>query len=223
VNLDESEDEAPTSSKAPKGKQSVSEDEEDDEEDSEDEDDDEEEFAGFGDEDDQMSQGESDDEEDDDDDAAEISDPELPSDLSDEESNGDLDELDAFVDQIASEDKKRKTQLGGEEEADTSSKKKRRVLPVVPGPAVSDGSGLGLRSGESLLGNIMFIQLILIHRPKSRHCLIDRLASITRFGFGTAAICHERQDSDLCPETRHTLRPPADHRARSIEPGSRVR
>jgi U3 small nucleolar RNA-associated protein 14 len=160
VNLDESEDEAATSSKALKGKQSVSEDEEDDdedEEDSEDEDDDEEEFAGFGDEDDQMSQGESDDEEDHEDDAAEISDPELPSDLSDEESNGDLDELDAFVDQIASEDKKRKTQLGGEEEADTSIKKKRRVLPVVPGPAVSDGSGLGLRSGRSLLDSIPFI------------------------------------------------------------------
>lgn len=154
MNLDESEDEAPASSKALKGKQPLPEDEEeDDEEDSEDEDDAEEEFAGFGDEDDQMSQGESDDE----DDGAEISDPELPSDLSDEESDGDLDELDAFVDQIASEDKKRKTQLGEEEEADTSSQKKRRVLPVVPGPAVTDGSGLGLRSGRSLLDSIMFI------------------------------------------------------------------
>lgn len=73
------------------------------------------------------------------------SDNELPSDLSGEEEGPDtLDGLNSFVEQLASADRKRKGAGNGDLEGEVS--RKRRVLPVVPGPALGDGGDLGLRN-----------------------------------------------------------------------------
>jgi U3 small nucleolar RNA-associated protein 14 len=84
--------------------------------------------------------------EDEDEDEGEASDVEFPSDLSDsDEDPAALDDLDAFVDQLAAKDKKRKT-VGTAPEG--KERKRRRVLPVVSGPALRDDD-LSLKSGTS--------------------------------------------------------------------------
>ncbi|WWC85210.1 uncharacterized protein L201_000069 [Kwoniella dendrophila CBS 6074] len=145
VNLDESEDD--TSSKAKgKGKQITEEEfsSEDGEEDGE-EDDDEEDNS---DEDLEVDDDDQEEDEDDEDEEDEDSDMELPSDLSDDEEDPDnLDGLDAFVDSIASADKKRKA--GAEDKVEEVAKK-RRVLPVVSGPNLKENGELGLKSNQKL-------------------------------------------------------------------------
>ncbi|KAK8870029.1 hypothetical protein IAR55_000599 [Kwoniella newhampshirensis] len=102
--------------------------------------------------DDEGSEGDSEEEEEDnedydDDEDVEDSDVELPSDLSDEEDPDTLADLDAFVDQLASADKKRKA---GDEEPVQDASKKRRVLPVVSGPGLQEGGDMALRSNQKL-------------------------------------------------------------------------
>ncbi|CAK9781527.1 Utp14-domain-containing protein [Cutaneotrichosporon oleaginosum] len=82
---------------------------------------------------------EEEDEDDDDDEEVFDEDPELPSDLSDDDEDAGLDGLDAFVDSLASADKKRKADTG------EPAAKKRRVLPVQAAPGVGDGD-LALKS-----------------------------------------------------------------------------
>ena len=90
--------------------------------------------------------GNVDEDEDADDPEDDDSEVELPSDLSDEDDEPDhLDGLDAFVDQLASADKKRKTTIEGINDTAT---KKRRVLPVISGPGLTDSGALGLRNSE---------------------------------------------------------------------------
>ncbi|BEI93096.1 uncharacterized protein CcaverHIS019_0507240 [Cutaneotrichosporon cavernicola] len=119
INLDETDDESdPEVERSPRTAfNSAFPDEEEDEE----EDDDEE--------------MEEDDEDEDDEDEDEVfdEDPELPSDLSDDDDDAGMDGLDAFVDSLTSADKKRKT------DADEPAAKKRRVLPVQAAPGVGDG------------------------------------------------------------------------------------
>ena len=90
---------------------------------------------------------EDEDDEDDDEDDEDIAEPDLPSDLSDDEDDAELDDLDAFVDQLASQDAK-KRKVNFEDKEPVESGKKRRVLPVASGPAVGDGEQT-LRSGTS--------------------------------------------------------------------------
>lgn len=131
VNLDESDDEASEkiakNSDVPISPESAEEDEEDDDDDDDDEDDEE------GDED------EDEDEEEEEDSADEDEDELLE--LSAEEEDPDtLADLDAFVDQLAASDKKRKAT-----EADTDSsaeQKKRRVLPVKFRQEIKDNAAL---------------------------------------------------------------------------------
>lgn len=87
---------------------------------------------------------EDDEDEDDDEDEEEMfdEDPELPSDLSDDDNDdADLDGLDAFVDKLTSADKKRKA------EDEPVAGKKRRVLPVMSAPGVGEGD-LALKSSK---------------------------------------------------------------------------
>jgi len=83
--------------------------------------------------------------------AAETSDVELPSDVSEDEDEPDeldeLDGLDSFVEQLASSDEKRKLNGNGLHR-DKEGPKKRRVLLVIPGPSLSNAGGLGLKSSE---------------------------------------------------------------------------
>jgi U3 small nucleolar RNA-associated protein 14 len=97
-------------------------------------------------------------EEEDEEDDEDPSDVDLPSDLSEDEEGPDtLDGLDAFVDQLAAGDKKRKATVDDESGVEG---KKRRVLPVVSGPALAGASEHGLRSstqpslGASLLADM---------------------------------------------------------------------
>lgn len=131
VNLDESDGEAPKKtakkSSAPTPPESAEEDEDDD--DDEDEDEGEEEN-----EDEEMSD-EEDDSEDDDEDEDELLE------LSDEDEDPDtLADLDAFVDQLAASDKKRKaTETDNYSSAE---QKKRRVLPVKSRQEIKDDTAL---------------------------------------------------------------------------------
>ncbi|WVQ77929.1 hypothetical protein IAT38_000009 [Cryptococcus sp. DSM 104549] len=153
VNLDESEDEAPKKKgkKVAKAPSPVSEEEESDDEELDDED---VEMSGSdGEEDDD---GEDDDEEEeaeDDEDAGEDSsdeedsdDEDLELDLSEDDADPDsLAGLDAFVDSLASGDKKRKAS----EDDEAAEAKKRRVLPVVAGLAIRDGDA-PIKSNQKL-------------------------------------------------------------------------
>lgn len=137
VNLDESDGEASEKiakkSNVPISPESAEEDEEDDDDDGDDDDDDDDEDDEEGDED------EDEDEEEEEDSADEDEDELLE--LSAEEEDPDtLADLDAFVDQLAASDKKRKAT-----EADTDSsaeQKKRRVLPVKFRQEIKDNAAL---------------------------------------------------------------------------------
>ncbi|WVW83447.1 hypothetical protein I302_105468 [Kwoniella bestiolae CBS 10118] len=150
VNLDESDEEETSKSKG-KGKKvagassPIDEDDEDDEEISDEDD----ELDEDEDEDEKMAaESENDDEEDDsEEDEEEGSNLELPFDSEDEDSEN-LDGLDAFVDSLASADKKRKA--GGEEGDAEEGSKKRRVLPVVSGPGLKDNGDLALKNNQKL-------------------------------------------------------------------------
>ncbi|WVQ98454.1 hypothetical protein IAU59_005578 [Kwoniella sp. CBS 9459] len=146
-------------------------DEEEDDEDEVDEDEDEE-FEISGDDDEAVSIGEGsedredeeldgdvhdddedgDEEEDEDEDEDENGDLELPSDLSDDEDEEDDDALaglDAFVDQLASADQK-KRKAGTEDKGAAEGAKKRRVLPVVSGPGLKENGDLALKNNQKL-------------------------------------------------------------------------
>lgn len=82
-------------------------------------------------------------EEEDDEDEAFDEDPELPSDLSEDEDE-ELEGLEFFVDQLTNTEKKRKAV--DEEEADKG--KKRRVLPVVAAAGITDAGDLALKSSK---------------------------------------------------------------------------
>ncbi|KAK4683749.1 U3 small nucleolar RNA-associated protein 14, partial [Tremellales sp. Uapishka_1] len=145
VDLDESEDETdPEVERSPKTAfksafPDEEEEEEEEEEDGLDEGDDDEEA------DEDEDDGEDDDEDDEEDD--EETDLELPSDLSeDDDDPSALDGLDAFVDQLANADRKRKSEI----ETEVVEKKKRRVLPVASAPGLRDGGDFGLKSDEKL-------------------------------------------------------------------------
>ena len=74
------------------------------------------------------------------------SDLELPSASEDEDSNADLDGLDAFVDSLtASDSRKRPLQTESTDEP-----RKRRVLPVVAGPSISDNPSSTLRASNKV-------------------------------------------------------------------------
>jgi len=125
VDLDETDDEAP----AKKSKAKV----DDDDEDGESED----EFAADREEASDIEEEEEDDEEDDDEDEEEEdegSEPELPSDLSDEEGPDTLEGLDSFVDELDAADRKKRDLKAVKAEV---GKTKRRVLPVSSGPTAS--------------------------------------------------------------------------------------
>jgi hypothetical protein len=85
---------------------------------------------------------EDEDEDDEEDDEVFDEDPELPSDLSDDEEDEGLDGLDAFVDSLATADKKKR-----KADSDEPATKKRRVLPVQAAPGVGDGD-LALKSSK---------------------------------------------------------------------------
>lgn len=128
VNLDESDGEAPkeiaNNSTVPISPESAEEDEDNDDDEDEDEDDDEDE-----------------DEDEEEDSADEDEDEDGLSELSAEEEDPDtLADLDAFVDQLAASDKKRKAT---ETDADSSAEqKKRRVLPVKFRQEIKDDAAL---------------------------------------------------------------------------------
>lgn len=131
VNLDESDGEAPEKiakkSNVPISPESAEEDEDDDDDDDDDEDDQE------GDEDE-------DEDEDEEEDSADEDEDELLELSAEEEDPDTLADLDAFVDQLAASDKKRKAT-----EADTDSsaeQKKRRVLPVKFRQEIKDNAAL---------------------------------------------------------------------------------
>ncbi|GMK55726.1 hypothetical protein CspeluHIS016_0207820 [Cutaneotrichosporon spelunceum] len=128
VNLEETDEESdPEVDRSPRTAfKSAFPDEEEDEEEEEEEDGDEEMDEGDDDDDE-------DEDEDEDDDEVFDEDPELPSDLSDDDGEEGLDGLDAFVEGLSSADKKRKA------DTDEPAAKKRRVLPVQAAPGVGDG------------------------------------------------------------------------------------
>ncbi|WWC61424.1 uncharacterized protein I303_104008 [Kwoniella dejecticola CBS 10117] len=96
-------------------------------------------------EDDQEVQDEDEDEDDDDEDEDEESDSGLSED--EEEAGESIDGLDAFVDSLASADKKRKA--GSENDVEKSDKK-RRILPVVSGPGLKENGDLALKNNQKL-------------------------------------------------------------------------
>ncbi|WWC69729.1 uncharacterized protein I206_103672 [Kwoniella pini CBS 10737] len=165
VNLDESEDEPETKvsgkskgTKATKATKAATPVEDDSDVDNEEEISDEEDFGSEDgdeddDDDDDEDQDEDDDEEeednDEDEEPEEESDLELPSDLSedDEEDPENLNGLDAFVDSLATADKKRKAGEDGDTE---KLEKKRRVLPVVSGPGLRENGDLALKNNQKL-------------------------------------------------------------------------
>ncbi|WVO21772.1 uncharacterized protein IAS62_003085 [Cryptococcus decagattii] len=145
VNLDESDGEAPKKtarkSSAPTPPESAEEDEDDDEEEDEDEGEEEDEDEGEEEDEDEEMSDEEDGSEDDDQDEDELLE------LSDEDEDPDtLADLDAFVDQLAASDKKRKAT---ETDNDSSAEqKKRRVLPVKSRQEIKDDAAL--KSNEKL-------------------------------------------------------------------------
>ncbi|WVR04957.1 hypothetical protein IAU60_001969 [Kwoniella sp. DSM 27419] len=157
VNLDESEDEAPAAkTKSKKAAKAPSPSEESDEEDDLDEMEEDDEGGlseGEGsdeeeDSDDDDEEDDEDDDEDEDDSGDEDGDLELPSDVSDDDNDEALDGLDAFVDQLATADKKRKA--GAEGDKADQAGKKRRVLPVVSGPGLTENNDHALKNNQKL-------------------------------------------------------------------------
>ncbi|OCF31506.1 U3 small nucleolar RNA-associated protein 14 [Kwoniella heveanensis BCC8398] len=167
VNLDESEDETVEPNTKAKGKKVAKAPTPSDDED-EDEVEDEEEselISDVGAEDEGVSLGaeesgdkvrdddeeEDEDEDEDEEEEDEDSDLELPSDLSEDEDEADDDALaglDAFVDQLASADKKKRK--ASAEDKSGEGIKKRRVLPVVAGPGLKENGDLALKNNQKL-------------------------------------------------------------------------
>lgn len=170
VNLDESDGEAPKKtakkSSAPTPPESADEDEHDDEDEDEDEGEEE-------DEDEEMS-GEEDDSADDDQDEDELLE------LSDEDEDPDtLADLDAFVDQLAASDKKRKAT---ETDNDSSAEqKKRRVLPVKFRQEIKDDAALKSSTFIKYPGLFCTRTLNSIPRPKIGYLLSHLIPPLSCF------------------------------------------
>lgn len=160
VNLDESEGESdPEVERSPKTafKSAFPEEEEDEDDDNSEKDEDED------DEDDEEEASEDDDEIE--------SEPELPSDLSDDDGD-DMADLDEFVTKLTSADKSVNV------EDEVSSSKKRRVLPVVSAPGLSDGGDLALKSSKLSEG------ITTDNRNQSRPLLTHLLSTRTQWRLG---------------------------------------
>ena len=109
-------------------------------------------------------------------DEEEADDDPLPSDSSQDEDRDDPDDLDAFIDGLIADGKKRKPPSA---EADPS-RKKQRVPPLIPAPAYQEGPGHRIAAGKSPPNRPEGVESN-ASRSETRHRCVSRVRSVPCF------------------------------------------